>query len=452
MKRLLSFVSVVTASAAFAAGLIEDESVTVSWNDWSRLVEITYEQGSDPAIVTLDIQTNRTGAATSEASDWVSIGDEHLRTLYGADGLNRLSENAGLHRIFWKPDIDFPDQAIAAGALRAVVTGWAQTDPPNYLVVDLVNASNRWYYTSEAALPGGIESDDYRISKIVMRRIPAAGMRWTMGLSSTQKKACNAESSAPQHYVKLTNDYYMAVFELTIGQALKFAWAERVNDYYNALCITEGSSVLKAFQHYTRPGNTAAQDVVPANEMKHEWLRGSDFKWPADRHKVVASRFLGKMRARTGVDFDLPTEAQWEFAARAATGTLTPLGDYTTVKSTREKTLMPLAWYDETAEKKLHRVGTKLANGFGLYDMIGNIDECTLDWYDANYGLGADFDASKTYVEPEGPSTGSARAYRGSYVLFSYTAMQSGSRHTNHAWYGARLMCPLGLEFPASEK
>jgi len=457
MKKLLIFASLFATSAALAAGLIEDDSVAVSWNAWSRLVEITYERGADPMIVTLDIQTNRTGAATAVAADWISIGGEHVRATYGTDGLNVLSEGAGMRRMFWKPDADFPDQTIAAGALRAVVTGWTQADPPDYLVVDLVNASNRWYYTSEAALPGGIGSDDYRINKMVMRRIPAAGMKWTMGMSGTDKTACDGVDSMPQHYVKLTNDYYMAVFELTCGQALKFAWAEKVSDYYNALCITEGSNVSKVYQYYARPGNMAAQDVVPANEMNHGWLRGSTYSWPTDRHRVVPTRFLGKMRATTGVDFDLPTEAQWEFAARAGTGTMTPLGNFSKdSQASRRSNLWPIAWYDETgggsASAKLNRVGTKQANAWGLYDMLGNIDECTLDWYDANYGLGSGFDTAKTYVEPEGPSSGSKRTYRGGYTKYSCTAMFSASRHGSQTWYGVRLMCPVNLQFPASEK
>jgi formylglycine-generating enzyme required for sulfatase activity len=118
----------------------------------------------------------------------------------------------------------------------------------------------------------------------------------------------------------------------------------------------------------------------------------------------------------------------------------------------RAEHLKPIAWYDETAGGFLHRVGTKKANGFGLYDMIGNIDELCLDRYSIDCGIGdADVTVS-VFEDPQGPASGDERVYRGSYCLFSYVTMYSAARHPKQQWYGARLMCPVGLLFPAAEK
>ena len=455
MKRTLLAFLLFAASAVYAVDP-QVGSVSFDFNKDNRLATIRYVLADAPGIVTLDVQTNRTGAATAVEADWVSIGGEHLREVVG--DVNRYVEELGEHILLWQPDKSWPDHEVPAGAIRAVVTAWSPQTPPDYMVVDLVNASNRWFYLGEDFLPrGGITNDYYRQNAIVMRKIPASGVKWTMGMSSTDYANTGMASyNMQQHYVKLTNDYYMAVFELTIGQVRKFSTIQWVNGYINKFSNTDGTGTANAYQYYLKFDNGDTNNC-PAGEMKHTFLRTSAtdaaHNWPAGRHWVDPKSWLGKVRAKTGVDFDLPTEAQWEFAARAGTGTLTPLGNYTAASQVlRNANLKPVAWYDETAGGKLHRVGTKMANGFGLYDMIGNIDECCLDWYAADYGIGAADVETTVFIEPEGPATGSKRSYRGGYCLYSYVAMYTASRHTNLQWYGARLMCPVGLLFPDDEK
>lgn len=456
MNRLLLLCAATVASAAFAA---EPRIASTSFdlNANNRLATIRYELADAPGIVTLDVQTNRTGAASADEADWVSIGGEHLREVVG--DVNRYVEGLGEHLLLWQPDKSWPDHEVADGAIRAVVTAWSTQTPPNYLVVDLVNPSNRWFYLSEAHLPrGGITNDFYRQNSIVMRKIPAAGVKWTMGTATTNSPYSNFNTQ--QHYVKLTNDYYMGVFELTIGQVGKLASVEWVKGYINSLHVTDSLKQVKAYQYGLKFDNGDTNNC-PATEMRHEFLRMSSSdaakNWPSGRHWVDPKSWIGRLRARTGVDFDLPTEAQWEFAARAGTGTLTPLGDFTKESQVlRNENLKPVAWYDETvggsSTGRLHRVGTKMANGFGMYDMLGNIDECCLDWYAVDYGIGSADVETTVFLEPEGPATGSNRSYRGGYCLYSYVAMYTASRHTNLQWYGARLMCPVGLLFPDGEK
>ena len=462
MNRLLLLCMATAASVAFA---VEPRIASTSFalNADNRLVTIKYVLADAPGIVTLDVQTNRTGIATADGPDWVSIGGEHLREVVG--DVNRYVEDLGEHILLWQPDKSWPDHEIPArprgwpGPIRAVVTAWSTQTPPNYLVVDLVNPSNRWFYTDEAFLPrGGITNDYYRQNSIVMRKIPAAGVKWTMG--TAEVSGVTGHSNTQQHYVKLTNDYYMGVFELTIGQVRTFTNIEWVKGYINKFYHSDSLAQVNAFQYGLKFDNGDTNNC-PATELRHVFLRTSSSdaskNWPAARHWVDPKGWIGKLRAKTGVDFDLPTEAQWEFAARAGTGTLTPLGNYTAASQVlRNANLKPVAWYDETvggaSTGKLHRVGTKMANDFGLYDMIGNIDECCLDWYDKDYGIGSADVETTVFVEPEGPATGTSRSYRGGYCLYSYNVMYTASRHTNLQWYGARLMCPVGLLFPDDEK
>jgi formylglycine-generating enzyme required for sulfatase activity len=89
----------------------------------------------------------------------------------------------------------------------------------------------------------------------------------------------------------------------------------------------------------------------------------------------------------------LPTEAEWEYAARGGNA------------SARYGTLDAVAWYSGNSGSKTHEVGQKQANGYGLYDMLGNVWEWAADWY-GSYG-------SSAVNDPQGPSSGSGRALRG---------------------------------------
>jgi formylglycine-generating enzyme required for sulfatase activity len=102
----------------------------------------------------------------------------------------------------------------------------------------------------------------------------------------------------------------------------------------------------------------------------------------------------------------LPTEAEWEYAARAGTTTRFYCGD-------DPACLDDIAWYDEDPSGVKHPVGTKAPNGFGLYDMLGNVSEWTADWFSASY-----YDSSPR-TNPEGPEAGLGKVIRGGSVLSS---------------------------------
>ena len=119
-----------------------------------------------------------------------------------------------------------------------------------------------------------------------------------------------------------------------------------------------------------------------------------------------------------GVDYRLPTEAEWEYACRAGTTTVHSFGD-------DASQLGQYAWYRKNAwdsgEKFAHVVGQKLPNRWGLYDMHGNVWEWCQDWY-AGYG------SEKALTDPTGPAQGERRVLRGGSFLTASQSARSAYR------------------------
>ena len=119
--------------------------------------------------------------------------------------------------------------------------------------------------------------------------------------------------------------------------------------------------------------------------------------------------FIGRLCALEGVPegtYRLPTEAEWEYACRAGTGTRWSFGD-------DEGLLDDYAWHAGNAwdvgEQYVHEVATRKPNPLGLCDMHGNVNEWVQDWYDTEYY------PSSPSIDPPGPVSGSERVFRGGY-------------------------------------
>ena len=133
----------------------------------------------------------------------------------------------------------------------------------------------------------------------------------------------------------------------------------------------------------------------------------SDFKGPKNPVEQVlwddCQQFLGKLNAKSAAGagkFQLPTEAQWEYACRAGSKTRYCFGD-------DEKQLGEYAWYGKNSDGKTHPVGEKKPNAWGLYDMHGNVWEWCQDWWKDGYYKESPVD------DPTGPLKGSYRVLRG---------------------------------------
>ena len=110
--------------------------------------------------------------------------------------------------------------------------------------------------------------------------------------------------------------------------------------------------------------------------------------------------FITKLNALTGKNFRLPTEAEWEFAAR---GGINSQG----FKYSGSNTVDDVAWYFDTSSSTTHPVATKAPNELGIYDMSGSVYEWCNDWYSRSYYT------SESQTNPTGPNSGSARMCRG---------------------------------------
>ena len=108
--------------------------------------------------------------------------------------------------------------------------------------------------------------------------------------------------------------------------------------------------------------------------------------------------FIQTLNELTGMSFRLPTEAEWEFAARGGNSSQG-------YKYAGCNTIGDVAWYDSNSDIKTHPVATKSPNELGLYDMSGNVCEWCQDWYDSY--------SSSAQTDPVGPSSGSLRVVRG---------------------------------------
>ena len=255
--------------------------------------------------------------------------------------------------------------ALVCAALVGAAVFAASADEPaaTYCVIDLSAGADATSYPVSYldAVPEGGWTDEYKTTKIVLRRIKRGS--FVMGTRQSDE-SCR---------VTLTKPFYMGVFEVTQRQ-----WE---------LVMDENPSEFSG---------TAAK---PVECVSYFDIRGFEegAQWPASS-AVDEGSFLGALRTKTGIDFDLPTEAQWEYACRAGTTTKYYWG--TSMKPS-------FAWYEGNAGDTTHEVGKKTPNGWGLYDMNGNVWEWCLDWDDD----GETFKYSGT--DPRGLASGVWRSFRG---------------------------------------
>ena len=390
----------------------------------TRRLTVSYSL-SEPAVVTLEVLTNGQPVAVSYA--W---GD-----------VNRYVTNTAC-TASWLPDRDWPDHMLEEGAISARVTAWPTNRLPDYMAVNLIAPSNVRFYASAAVVPGGVTNERWKAEWLLMRKIPAAGVEWGMGLAYGQKAPQTADiprmANSPQ--VALSEDYYLGVYEATQGQLKLMSRMIRGNSPFSF----SGSLV----------GDHCAT-ISPAERISYKFLRvGTNdppftVNWPVTGHDVLGpTALLREIRDFTGIEFDLPTEAQWEFACRAGTKGLryadVPLGD--------------LAWYGSNAatnmtDKLKYRtfpVGLKVPNAFGLYDMYGNVAEWCLDWIDGNASYPGSYVVDPVGLSFNTESGSLGRVDRGGscnqveQMLSSLRRSKDPSTYTQYST-GFRLCCPVRL-------
>ncbi len=153
--------------------------------------------------------------------------------------------------------------------------------------------------------------------------------------------------------------------------------------------------------------------------------------WPTNS-AVTASSFMGKLRAKTGLaTFDLPTEAQWEYACRAGTTHALNSGYNLTDKNDDARMAAVGRYHSATSDWSIGTatVGSYLPNAWGLYDMHGNVWERCLDWWEPYY-------AGSSTQDPGGPASDreSHRVSRGGGWKNDAAYCRSASRYYNYPY------------------
>ena len=464
-----AFVALTLGEAALLplhAALPEVSNVTMT-QAANRLVTITYQLTDAPAVVTLDIQTNANVSAAANDPGWTSIGGAAVCNAQG-DVWRKVGNDLAQGQTFsgtitWQPDQTWkgPDEngfKIAANGARARVTAWPLDNTPDYMAVDVSAAAQpntQTYYPAADFVPGGVMNSIYKTTKLLMRKIMAKDVEWTMGSTTLETQYRQAAREAT-HQVTLTNNYYIGVYEVTQAQWDLIQPSRTAPSYFN---------------------NAVDRAMRPVEQVSYNEIRNSNnsttadatYNWPADPNP---NSFLGKLKTKTGIYFDLPSEAQWEFAARAGNGD-TKWGDGSGILNADEDVnLKLLGRYNRNGGEVLNGssyanpaqscgatngtaiVGSYLPNAWGIYDMHGNVWEWCLDWYEDNINA----NGGAVNIDPSAPAKTLSGASGVNRVIRSgswnsaagmsrpaYRSLNTPSYLSGIYSIGFRVLCSAGL-------
>jgi len=445
MKYLLVAIAVSAASLAGATPTVGN----VTWRQASNgKVIVGYELSGAPAVVTVDVQTN-----CSATGEWVSVGGS---ALYGnaacsAGGdVNRIIDSDGPHSISWDAATAMAGTAPIAGGARAVVTAWPLDNKPDYMVVDIsegpASADRVRYYQSAEFVPGGVLANTaYRLASLLFRKVAARDVVWTMGNACEFSRTGDREAAHP---VTLANSFYIGVFPVTQRQCNLI-----YGSFYESNFLIDGDMRIRdrLFYHTYQP-----------------YVRGETYYPDAP----AADSLLGKLRALVAgaVDFDLPSEAQWEFAAKAGgtveEGSWNDGTPYAATSDTFEVDgNLPGRYRKNQADESTTCTsecgpssGTPIAgsyapNALGLYDMHGGVAERCLDWaQDSISSLGGAVNAKGPYLA-NGQTLGVNMVVRGGAWCHLASACRASSRAYmapastgDEQEAGMRIACRNGLK------
>ena len=310
------------------------------------------------------------------------------RTLTG-DGANGKAVKAGTHRMTWDMAKDMGENYNRA-KFSMKVHAYAGAAP--YMVIDLSAGSDAEKYEVSymSEVPEDGWSQEYKSTKLVLKMIPPG--EFMMGAREDELGRNIDGNYEVRHKVTLKQPFYMGVFELTQQQY--------------SLVMGSNPSGYKG-------------DFRPVESVSYNTLRGDTLgaKWP-EHQQVDATSFFGKIRSRTGITFDLPTEAQWEYACRAGTDSSLNSGKDISATGSCVEMAEVGRYYQNRSDgrggySQHTEVGLYKPNAWGLYDMHGNVAEWCLDWWQDNL-------STTSVIDPVGRSSGNYRVMRGGSWFSDY--------------------------------
>ena len=201
-------------------------------------------------------------------------------------------------------------------------------------------------------------------TRVSYAMVPIPGGEFVMGSPDSEKG--HKADEGPQHRVKI-EPFWMGQCEVTWNEYELFMYPEEERRTRATVPTdAKGDKLADAVTHPSRP------------YVEMSFGMGKDHFPAISMTQHAANKYCQWLSAKTGQFYRLPTEAEWEYAARAGTTTTYffgndpgQLGDY--------------AWYEENSDFKYQKVGKKKPNPWGLYDIYGNVVEWVLDQYDPNY-------------------------------------------------------------------
>ena len=234
---------------------------------------------------------------------------------------------------------------------------------------------------------------------VSFKMVRVQGGTFTMGATSEQDSDVS-DDEKPAHKVTLS-DYYIGETEVT--QAL---WKAVMGSNPSEFAPAEADASRGSYDDFVANAKllNAKKPGTVRIPTRNEWnaamvtTKGSLQKPVENVNWEDCQTFIKKLNQLTGKKFRLPTEAEWEFAAR---GGVKSKG----YKYSGSNTLGTVAWFDDNAGRSTHDVKTKRPNELGLYDMTGNVWEWCSDW-NGDY-------SSSSQTNPRGASSGSHRVNRG---------------------------------------
>ena len=315
-------------------GLLEAECTSVAR---SVTLQASYTYGGVTKTATKTVTVNiKTVAITFNANGGAVSPATKTYTAYAAYGTLPVPTREGFKFTGWftEPvdgEMMMEESEVESASAQTLYARWEPTH--KYCIVDISSGANAVSYSVAYldAIPSGGWTDEYKTTKLVLRRIDTGYVG-------------EVEDSTT-----LPAPYYIGLFEITQRQ---YALVTGNNPSYSI------------------------GDILPVEQVSWNTIRGDAtmHDWP-EQKTVDSNSFMGRLCARTGIKFDMPTVIQWEYACRAGTQTAYSYGD------DADGNYM---WYLDNANSTSHVVGTCLPNPWGLFDMHGNAWEWCLDKLDSS--------------------------------------------------------------------
>ena len=388
------------AASALALDYVEVTGVNARQRyPWNGLVDVDFE---------LDSRATEPYLMHVIAYDNVGKTNLPVRSVY-TEGVSQKDNPCMVtreaSRIVWDADADLPDGFKCTNVLVTCQDVRSMGISNLYMIIDISGGANAASYpvTYTNCPPPGGWTEEHKTTKLVLRRVEAGS--FMMGSPATET---GCYSNEDYHKVTLTKPYYIGVFEVTERQ-----YAQVKGD-------GTGTIKPKILQYGDIRGNDVKNTRVTGTSGEYTGSK-TTYCWP-DSNMVDPNSFMGKLRAKTGVtSFDLPTEAQWECAARGGCEVAINLGydyDIETVSlagrtgENRNDGNYNTTWTDVTA------VGCYIPNSLGLYDMLGNACEFCVDAYVESLGTSQVTDPSGGASELKAYGVGNP-GYEAKYFMVS---------------------------------